>query len=191
LSVADCFMLHCYLIAWLAQNVVLMIFICTENPTLIGRVRDYHISRALTGHGAIKCFEQTRKKIHLVASELGHHKRLIYWTQPPPMGIAGVHWTRLVDTDESYVYAHSANREGGSVSLFVLHLPLTYFNPPLQNAQVRQTGSIRGGEKWTLFLAIRPFGVLCYWLIQNINTNDHANSIWLQNFLFARLPCPG
>ena len=94
-----------YLIAYPdAPNAELCGFIVSLDPTLAGILRPYHVSRFT------KKFRMSWKLIRSVARERDPVARNLFWRQPLPRGINGVHLSRLVDTDESAVYVTTCNR---------------------------------------------------------------------------------
>ena len=100
-----------YIIAWPeANNSECMIYVMHKNPLLLGILRDYHLSRAFGGKGAIKNLRIVCKVMRRTSLEL---RRELYFTQPPPLGVFGVDMTRCIDIDECFIFITCANRLKG------------------------------------------------------------------------------
>jgi transposase len=71
-------------------------------------------------------------------------RRNWFWTQPLPLGISNVPRQELIDFDESAFYLQKANRSSGKA---------------FSGVRVREEGPYGHDEKWTLLLAIAPWGL--------------------------------
>ena len=95
-----------YLLAYPdAMNAELCSYIQTLDPLLVGVVRPHHVSRFSSK------FKMSWKAIRSVAHEKSEMACLRFWQDPLPRGVNGVHFSRLVDTDESFVYVTTCNRK--------------------------------------------------------------------------------
>lgn len=167
-----------YLIAWPdANNSEVIINVCHNYPELIGKVKDYHVSRALHQKGPLKGLEFTRRMLRYIAKQRCEVRRELYRSRAPPHGIAGVNPERFVDTDESFFYLSSANRKRGRA-------------PVGQDMDSRgpRTGREREGLKYTLILSISIHGVVCFELHTGeggVNGDVYAD--YIENTLFPAL----
>ena len=70
-------------------------------------------------------------------------RRRHFWSQPIPIGIRGVQLLHLIDIDEAAFFIQTANR---------------IYGKSLSMCRVRDLGSFRGGDKFTLCMTISPSG---------------------------------
>jgi hypothetical protein len=121
----------------------------------------------------------TKKKCSLTAFQaLTPHnlaRRRLYWTAPPPVGIAGVPLASLVDMDECAIHLNCANRTHGKSVIGV---------------RVRDAGHYQRSDKWTLILAIDAQGFTHVRLTKDVGTTKLTFDEFIRTLL-PRLPAAG
>jgi hypothetical protein len=91
-------------------------------------------------------------------------RRDLFWSQPPPMGIIGVPLAEFVDIDECAIFFETADRTHGKAYTSV---------------RVRDAGPHGYNQKWTLMMAIDPFGFMHL----RIDTNVGTTSLMFADFV--------
>jgi hypothetical protein len=102
-------------------------------------------------------------------------RRRAFWSQVPPLGIAGVSRHELIDIDECGLFLETCNRGEGKA---------------FKGVRVREEGPYGHSQKWTLILAIDTAGFKHVRFSPDSGTTIPIFSQYILNLL-ARLPAHG